>query len=109
MLRLTLTLILAQIRLGEQGWKERYYREKFNCVTPEETESLKAEVVSLGIIKLKFGHNTTFCPFGLILGSKVCGRTLLGDEILLSWSLLLELVSHQILQPSDVFSSLQSN
>jgi 5'-3' exoribonuclease 2 len=37
---------LLQIRLGEEGWKERYYSEKFNAKTEEEREETRRDVVS---------------------------------------------------------------
>ncbi|KAJ0092719.1 hypothetical protein Patl1_26782 [Pistacia atlantica] len=33
------------VRLGEPGWKERYYEEKFNAKTPEEREHVRKDVV----------------------------------------------------------------
>jgi 5'-3' exoribonuclease 2 len=33
------------VRLGEPGWKERYYQEKFGAKTPEEIEEIQRHVV----------------------------------------------------------------
>lgn len=33
------------VRLGEPGWKERYYEEKFNAKSPDEMEGVQQDVV----------------------------------------------------------------
>ncbi|XXG68394.1 hypothetical protein AAC387_Pa06g1492 [Persea americana] len=34
-----------KVKLGEPGWKERYYEEKFSARTPDEIESLRKDVI----------------------------------------------------------------
>jgi 5'-3' exoribonuclease 2 len=38
------------VKLGQPGWRERYYEEKFSVVTPEEMERVRKDVVSLRMI-----------------------------------------------------------
>jgi 5'-3' exoribonuclease 2 len=35
-----------QIKLGEPGWKDRYYEEKFEAKTPQQIEEIRRDVVS---------------------------------------------------------------
>ena len=39
-------MFLEQIKLGEPGWKERYYKEKFQAMTEEQREKVKRNMVS---------------------------------------------------------------
>ncbi|KAF6166531.1 hypothetical protein GIB67_005393 [Kingdonia uniflora] len=39
-----LTLVF-QVKLGESGWKQRYYEEKFSAKSPEELEAIRKDVV----------------------------------------------------------------
>lgn len=39
-------LMYNQVRLGVQGWRERYYEEKFTAKSVEEMEQIRRDVVS---------------------------------------------------------------
>ena len=38
---------LFQVKLGEEGWKERYYFDKFNAQTIEEANEIRKDVVRI--------------------------------------------------------------
>ena len=38
---------ICQVKLGEQGWKERYYSDKFMANTPEEVDEIRKSVVRI--------------------------------------------------------------
>ncbi|KAL0771653.1 hypothetical protein Bca101_036804 [Brassica carinata] len=64
------TLEIQEVRLGVQGWRERYYEEKFIAKTIEEMEQICRDVVSFEVYR----------------------RSLLDNALLLSWCLFMELV-----------------
>ena len=39
----------VQVKLGEPGWRERYYEEKFGARTPEQIEEIRRDVVSFSL------------------------------------------------------------
>ena len=39
----------VQVKLGEPGWRERYYEEKFGARTPEQIEEIHRDVVSFSL------------------------------------------------------------
>lgn len=41
-----------QIKLGEPGWRERYYEDKFGARTPEQIEEIRRDVVSIVEVSL---------------------------------------------------------
>jgi 5'-3' exoribonuclease 2 len=38
------------VKLGEPGWRERYYEEKFGARTPEQIEEIRRDVVSFSLV-----------------------------------------------------------
>lgn len=42
---------MLQVRLGEEGWRERYYSEKFGAKTEEEREEIRKDVVSVASLE----------------------------------------------------------
>ncbi|KAL0314599.1 UNVERIFIED_CONTAM: 5'-3' exoribonuclease 3 [Sesamum angustifolium] len=81
-----------KVKLGEPGWKERYYEEKFSAKSPEELEAIRRDVHSdrmayaicrfypyhyapfasdlkdLGQLSISFELGTPFKPFNQLLG-----------------------------------------
>lgn len=55
-----LSHISLKVKLGESGWRERYYDEKFSAKTPEEMEAVRKEVVSYLIFGNFFLVNVKF-------------------------------------------------
>lgn len=45
-LPIDLWIYSSQVRLGDPGWKERYYEEKFSAKSPEELDAVRRDVVS---------------------------------------------------------------
>lgn len=45
-LSIDLWICFFKVKLGETGWKDRYYEEKFSAKTPEEREAVRRDVVS---------------------------------------------------------------
>jgi 5'-3' exonuclease len=40
----------VQVKLGEPGWRERYYEDKFGARTPEQIEEIRRDVVSFSSV-----------------------------------------------------------
>jgi hypothetical protein len=76
---------LDDVRLGEAGWKQRYYKNKFGADSLEEQESCCKEYASqtdVAIVAKSLLQDQ----------QEVCGGPMLGAEVLLSGLLLLALV-----------------
>jgi 5'-3' exonuclease len=41
------SFVNIQVKLGEPGWRERYYENKFGARTPEQIEEIRRDVVSI--------------------------------------------------------------
>ena len=52
----------VQVKLGEPGWRERYYEEKFGARTPEQIEEICRDVVSFS---RQYFFYSTFVVFGI--------------------------------------------
>ncbi|KAH6763611.1 5'-3' exoribonuclease 3 [Perilla frutescens var. hirtella] len=65
-----------KVRLGEPGWKERYYEDKFSAKSPEELAAVRRDVVlkytedlkDLGQLNISFELGSPFKPFNQLLG-----------------------------------------
>lgn len=44
---MTHKILNIQVKLGEPGWRDRYYEEKFGARTPEQMEEIRRDVVSI--------------------------------------------------------------
>ena len=48
--KLNSNICYVQVKLGEPGWRERYYEEKFGARTPEQIEEIRRDVVSFSLV-----------------------------------------------------------
>jgi 5'-3' exonuclease len=55
--------LIFQVKLGEPGWRDRYYEEKFGVKTPQQIEEIRRDVVSkcTTIMKALILHNKRRC------------------------------------------------
>ena len=52
-----------QIKLGEAGWRERYYEEKFGARTPDQIEEIRRDVVSIVEVPINLPiHDSLMTP-----------------------------------------------
>lgn len=49
----------VQVKLGEPGWRDRYYEEKFGARTSDQMEEIRRDVVS--ILEKDYCHYTCLC------------------------------------------------
>ncbi|KAG8381643.1 hypothetical protein BUALT_Bualt06G0142900 [Buddleja alternifolia] len=73
------SFVADKVHLGEDGWKERYYAEKFKVQTDDDRERVQKNAVS-----------KTNCI-------EICGRDMLGHALLLPRSVLLAMVCDLLL------------
>ncbi|KAE8684989.1 Heat stable protein 1 [Hibiscus syriacus] len=79
------TPVADKIKLGEPGYKERYYAEKFNASNPGEIEEVKRDVVLKYVEDLKdlidleitFFMGEPFKPFDQLMGTLPAARVFL--------------------------------
>jgi 5'-3' exoribonuclease 2 len=77
---------LDDVRLGEAGWKQRYYKNKFGADSLEEQESCCKEYAAPQML------SPIIAKWILQDQQEVCGGPMLGAQVLLSRMLLLALV-----------------
>lgn len=93
----------TQVKLGQPGWRERYYGEKLEARTPEDVEDVRKDVVRFAS---SFGCHSADClahiegsvevlTFLVFAGPEIHRRTLLGHAILLSRSVFVAVVMSQ--------------